>query len=98
MTKFKRVEIIDASWLSGRIEPVIFKKTGLNTPTETRLVFKADMRDIVAMESDQIDEVIAELQAVKEKMREMDLELHPPEPEPEQEVPVEPPVEETPEP
>lgn len=101
MTKFSHIEIFKGDWLSGGIHPKEIKKTGagsINAPKEIRIVFKADMKDIVELEVDGIDAMIAELQEVKEKMREMDLEVHPPEPEPEPEVPVEPPVEETPTP
>lgn len=80
MTNFKRIELVDGSWLTGKIEPVI-KSSGSfgNVTTRTVITFKADMRDIVELDSPGIDSMIQELLDIKEKMLEMDLEVNPPE-------------------
>lgn len=78
MTKFKHVEHVDGQWLSGRIEPVTKITGGIGGTTRTDMMFKADMRDLVDLDAAGVDALILELQVIKEKMLEMDLEINPP--------------------
>lgn len=78
MANLTHIEIVDGTWVNGKIEPetVVDKRT---KETTTTIILKLDSRDIDELTINNIDEYIAELEFTKTKMIAMDLEVNPPE-------------------